>query len=119
MRADPSLAEAKDRVDTLAARGRYLEALRALEALEDRAEADWVGEKRRGLGGRYCEERRAAAASSYASARKAAADSVRIRFLRQSLGALDSCLFHFPDASVAGKVRRNREVVEKELRSRP
>ncbi len=115
---DSILKESKDRVDTLSLHGHYLEALRVLESVEGDADAGWIKDRRRKLGDRYCEERRAAAAASYSAARKAADDSTRVRSLRQSLGALDSCLFHFPDASVASKVRRNREVVEKELRPR-
>ncbi len=112
---DSVLLDAKNRVDTLASHGSYLEALRVLESVSDQAGADWVKQRRQTLGDRYCEERRAAAASSYAAARKAADDSARVRGLRQSVAALDSCLFNFPDAPVAAKVRRNRDMVEKEL----
>jgi hypothetical protein len=113
---DSSLKAAKDRVDTLILHGHYLEALRAVESIEDNAGADWVKDHRQRLGDRYCEERRMAAATTYAAARKTTNDSTRIPLLRQSLGALDSCLFHFPDASVSAKVRRNKEMVEKELK---
>jgi hypothetical protein len=68
------------------------------------------------LGSRYCEERRTAAAASFSAARKAQNDAARVGSLRQSLQALDSCLFHFPDSPVSAKVRRNREIVEKELK---
>jgi hypothetical protein len=114
---DPAAAqEEKNRVDTLALRGEYLAAARILETLEGRAESGWIQDARKRLGSRYCEERRTAAAASFSAARKAQNDAARVGSLRQSLQALDSCLFHFPDSPVSAKVRRNREIVEKELK---
>lgn len=113
--SDSSLKETKDRVDSLSSRGYYLEALRVLETVEDQADADWIRDRRQNMGKRYCEDRRNAAALAFISARKTSSDSARVRYLRQSLSALDSCLFQFPDAPVAPKVRRNRALVNKEL----
>ncbi len=111
-----SLKETSDRIDSLSSKGNYLEALRVLETVEDQAGANWVLERRQSLGNRYCEDRRNVAAASFITARKSNVDSTRVRYLRQSLSQLDSCLFQFPDAKIADKVRRNRALVEKELR---
>ncbi len=114
--ADSSVKETESRIDSLATKGRYVEALRVLETVEDQADPNWLRDRRQNLGNRYCEDRRNVAAAAFVEARKTTTSSARVLYLRQSLSALDSCLFQFPDASMAAKVRRNRALVEKELR---
>ncbi len=115
-RDDSLVAKDKARVDTLSIQGHYLEALRVLDLMEDEKNSSWVQEHRRQLGERYCDERRAKAAAAFSAAKKTKQDSTRIQLLHQSLQDLDSCLLNFPDNPVSAKVRRNREIVEKELK---
>ena len=110
-----TLDQSKNRVDTLISHGHYLEALRRLETIEDKAGTDWTKGRRKNLGDRYCEERRSAAAGAFATARRTKTNSLRLQYLKQSKAELDSCLYEFPDAAVSEKARRNRELVEKEL----
>lgn len=111
-----SLRETEYRIDSLISKGSYLEALRVLETVEDQASPKWLREHRQNLGNRFCEERRNNAALAFIAARRTKVDSVRIRYLTQTLASLDSCLFQFPDAPVSEKVRKNRALVDKELR---
>ena len=112
---DTSIQQSKNRVDSLVSQGRYLEAMRATEVIEDKTDVEWVKNRRQNIGNRYCEDRRSLAVNSFVAARKAKRDSLHDQYLRQSLADLDSCLFEFPDAPVSEKVRRNRALVEKEL----
>jgi hypothetical protein len=66
---------------------------------------------------RFCEERRAEAADTFASAR-AATGEARAALLRRSLAALDECLARYPGTPAAEKARGNRDRVEKELKPR-
>jgi hypothetical protein len=102
-------------VDTLIAQGKYLAALRAMEGTPG-ADPQWAKERRARIGDRYCEEKRKAAANGFMSYKKAGNDRDRGLHLRRTAADLDSCLFHFPDISVSQKVRRNREMVEGELK---
>jgi hypothetical protein len=114
----PASAEALQgmaQVDTLIAQGRYLAALRAMEGTQG-ADPRWAKERKARIGDRYCEEKRKAAANGFMSFKKAANDRDRGLHLRRTAADLDSCLFYFPDLSVSQKVRRNREMVEGELR---
>ncbi len=111
-----SLRETEYRIDSLISKGSYIEALRVLETVEDQASPKWLREHRQNLGNRFCEERRNNAALAFIAARRTKVDSVRVRYLTQTLASLDSCLFQFPDAPVSEKVRKNRALVEKELR---
>lgn len=103
------------RVDTLVARGQYLAALRAMDGLPG-ADPQWARERKIRIGDRYCEEKRKSAADGFMSYKKAGNDRDRGLHLRRTAADLDSCLFHFPDLPVSQKVRRNREMVEGELR---
>jgi hypothetical protein len=64
---------------------------------------------------RYCAERRAQAARSYADARAATEPSLRKRYLARSLEYLDDCLNTHPDTPEAEKARQNRARVQQEL----
>lgn len=108
-------AEALGRVDTLIAQGKYLPALRALESASA-IDGGSAKERRIRIGDRYCEEKRKAAATGFMQFKKAQSDAQRALHLRRTAGDLDSCLFYFPDNGVAQKVRRNREMVEGELK---
>jgi hypothetical protein len=100
-------------VDTLTAQGKYLLALKSLERAGDQA---WVKEKKARIGDRYCEEKRRDAANSFKDFKKAAVDSLKRITLKRTAADLDSCLFYFPDLAVTPKVRRNREMVEAEMK---
>jgi hypothetical protein len=114
--SDSSAMGLQMQVDSLVLQGRYLEASRALEHLEGNSSGEWVKGRKETMGSRFCEEKRKAAAKSFSQSRKAGDAPTREALLRRTLVELDSCLFHFPSASVAPKVRRNREIVEKELK---
>jgi hypothetical protein len=66
---------------------------------------------------RYCEERRAEAAETFAAAR-AATGETRAALLRRSLVALDDCLERYPGSKGAQKARGNRDKVQKELQAK-
>jgi hypothetical protein len=100
-------------VDTLTAQGKYLLALKSLERAGDQA---WVKQKKAAIGDRFCEEKRRDAANSFKDFKKAPTDSLRRVSLKRTASDLDSCLFYFPDISVTQKVRRNREMVEGEMK---
>ncbi len=114
--SDSGVSALKQQVDTLVLQGRYLDAAAALNRLEGQASSEWVKERRETAGSRFCEEKRKTAAKSFAQSRRAGDAPTRDALLRRTLVELDSCLFHFPDASVAPKVRRNRDIVEKDLK---
>lgn len=101
------------KVDSLIAQGKYLPALRALDGSDA---APWARERKTLIGDRYCEEKRKAAAVGFKDFKKAGTDAERGAHLRRTAADLDSCLFYFPDHPVAQKVRRNREMVEAELK---
>ena len=65
---------------------------------------------------RYCADRRADAARSFADARNATDASARERLLNRSLESLDACITRFPDAAEATKARQNRARVAGELK---
>lgn len=100
--------------DSLASKGKYVAALKALEKAGP--EQSWAKEKKSALGERFCEEKRRSAANSFKDFKKAAADSVKRTHLKRTASDLDSCLFYFPDLTVSQKVRKNREMVESELK---
>ncbi|HKP96143.1 MAG TPA: hypothetical protein VJ385_10330 [Fibrobacteria bacterium] len=104
------LAEA----DSLSAKGKYVTALKTLE----RAGSDqpWVKEKKAQIGNRFCEEKRRSAANSFKDFKKASADADKRMHLKRTAADLDSCLFYFPELAVSQKVRKNREMVEGELK---
>lgn len=66
---------------------------------------------------RYCEERRAEAAETFAAAR-AATGETRAALLRRSLVALDDCIERYPGSKGAEKARGNRDKVQKELQAK-
>jgi hypothetical protein len=103
-------------IDSLIGAGKYVQALRGLEALDANSHADFIRERRMRAGERFCDDRRRSAAESYKKARSAASEALKSQLLRQTAADLDSCLFYFPETSVGAKVRRNREMVEDELK---
>lgn len=109
----PEAAEAMGKVDTLIAQGKYLAALRAMDGSDAAA---WAKERKALIGDRYCEDKRKAAAAGFKDFKKAGSEAERGLHLRRTAADLDSCLFYFPDNPVAQKVRRNREMVEGELK---
>jgi hypothetical protein len=111
--AAPADSAAAALVDTLTAQGKYLLALKAIERAGNQP---WAKEKKARVGDRFCEEKRRDAAGSFKDFKKAPTDSLRRISLKRTAGDLDSCLFYFPDISVAEKVRRNREMVEGEMK---
>ncbi len=100
--------------DSLAAKGKYIAALKSLERTG--ADQSWVKEKKNQIGDRFCEDKRRTAASSFKDFKKASADADKRLYLKRTAADLDSCLFYFPELSVSQKVRKNREMVESELK---
>ncbi|MEO6097979.1 MAG: hypothetical protein ABIW76_20885 [Fibrobacteria bacterium] len=101
--------------DSLAAKGKYVAALKALEKAG--AEQSWVKDKKTAIGDRFCEEKRRTAANSFKDFKKASAEADKRALLKRTASELDSCLFYFPELSVAQKVRKNRDMVETELKN--
>ncbi len=99
--------------DTLASQGKYLAALKILDSAGDQA---WVKDKKNQIGDRFCEEKRKAAANTFKDFKKATVDSARRTLLKKTASELDSCLFYFPDVSVSPKVRKNRDMVDGEMK---
>lgn len=99
--------------DTLMMQGKYVAALKSLDKYSDQA---WVKDKKNQIGERFCEEKRRGASNSFKDFKKAASDSLKRIHLKRTTAELDSCLFYFPDLVVAQKVRKNRELVEAELK---
>ena len=100
--------------DSLASKGKYVAALKALE--RGGPEQSWVKEKKGRIGDRFCEEKRRNAANAFKDFKKAANDQAKKSLLGRTAAELDSCLFYFPDSPVSAKVRKNREMVEGELK---
>jgi hypothetical protein len=109
----PEAAAIGAQADTLASQGKYIAALKSLDKAGEQA---WVKDKKAQIGDRFCEEKRRSAANSFKDFKKAAADSVKRAYLKRTASDLDSCLFYFPDLSVTQKVRKNREMVETEMK---
>lgn len=65
---------------------------------------------------RFCAERRADAAQSFALARAAADTGAREGHLRHSLKLLDECIARYPGSPEAAKAAQNRDRVEQELK---
>ncbi len=107
------------KIDSLIGAGKYIPALHALEALDAAANAEFIRDRRQKSGERFCDDRRRTAADSYKRARSASVDSVKGQLLRKTAAELDSCLFYFPETSVGAKVKRNREMIEAELKKLP
>ena len=100
--------------DSLAAKGKYVAALKALE--RGGPEHAWVKDKKVQIGDRFCEEKRRTAANAFKDFKKSSSDAAKKSFLAKTESELDSCLFYFPELSISGKVRKNREMVEAELK---
>jgi hypothetical protein len=100
--------------DSLAAKGKYVAALKALE--RGGPEHAWVKDKKVQIGDRFCEEKRRTAANAFKDFKKAGSDAAKKNLLAKTESELDSCLFYFPELSISGKVRKNREMVEAELK---
>lgn len=113
--ASPEAVQGMAQVDTLIAQGKYLAALRSLDNTPA-ADPQWAKERKGLIGDRYCDDKRKSAASGFKDFKKAANDRDRGLHLKRTASDLDSCLFYFPDNSVSQKVRRNREMVEAELK---
>jgi hypothetical protein len=111
----PETASDMGKVDTLILQGKYLPALRGLEGLAG-ADPVWIKDRRGKIVDRYCEDKRKSAANGFKDYKKAKNDAERAGHLRRTASDLDSCLFYFPDNPVALKVRRNREMVETEMK---
>lgn len=100
--------------DSLAAKGKYVAALKALE--RGGPEHAWVKDKKVQIGDRFCEEKRRTAANAFKDFKKSTSDAAKKSLLAKTASELDSCLFYFPELSISGKVRRNREMVEGEMK---
>lgn len=100
--------------DSLAGKGKYVAALKALE--RGGPEQSWVKDKKAQIGDRFCEEKRRTAANAFKDFKKAGSDAAKKTLLSRTASELDSCLFYFPELPVTGKVRKNREMVETELK---
>ena len=112
--AGTEAAAISSEADTLAAKGKYVAALKVLERAG--AEQSWVKDRKAKIGERFCEEKRRSAANSFKDFKKAAADNDKKFHLKRTASDLDSCLFYFPELSVSQKVRKNREMVEAEMK---
>jgi hypothetical protein len=106
----------KSKIDSLIGAGRYIQALRSIENLDVAKDGDFVREKRSKAGERFCDEKRRVASETFKRARAATADTIKIQQLNRTAAELDSCLFYFPETSVGAKVKRNRELVDIELK---
>jgi hypothetical protein len=103
-------------IDSLIAAGQYVLALRALEGIDPQTRSGFIKDRRSKAGERFCDERRKNAADLYKKARTANNDGMKEKLLRTTQAELDSCLFYFPETSVSAKVRRNRDMVDAELK---
>jgi len=113
--ASPANAE-KSKVDSLIVAGKYVQALRALELIDVAESGDFVRERRQKAGERFCDEKRRVASETCKRARAATIDTLKVQQLKRTASELDSCLFYFPETSVGAKVKRNREMVDVELK---
>ncbi|GEM_PF-1659854 len=109
----PEAAAVAAEADTLTSQGKYVAALKSLDKAGDQP---WVKEKKNRIGDRFCEDKRRSAANSFKDFKKASDDSMKRILLKRTASDLDSCLFYFPELSVSQKVRKNREMVETELK---
>lgn len=100
--------------DSLAAKGKYVAALKTLE--RGGPEQSWVKDKKAQIGERFCEDKRRSAANSFKDFKKAGNEAVKRDLLKRTASDLDSCLFYFPELPVSQKVRKNREMVEGEMK---
>jgi len=100
--------------DSLAAKGKYVSALKALE--RGGTGQSWVKDKKAQIGDRFCEDKRRTAANAFKDFKKASTDAAKKSLLTKTASELDSCLFYFPDLPVSARVRKNREMVEGELK---
>ncbi len=100
--------------DSLAAKGKYIAALKALE--RGGPGQPWVKEKKAQIGDRFCEDKRKAAANAFKDYKRASADAAKKTLLAKTESELDSCLFYFPELPVSAKVRKNREMVDGEMK---
>lgn len=100
--------------DSLAAKGKYIAALKSLE--RGGAGQSWVKEKKAKIGDRFCEDKRRAAANAFKDYKRASADAAKKTLLARTETELDSCLFYFPELPVSAKVRKNREMVDGEMK---
>jgi hypothetical protein len=112
--AGPDPAAITAEADSLAAKGKYVAALKALEKAGP--EQSWVKDKKTAIGDRFCEEKRRSAANAFKDFKKASAEPDKRALLKRTASELDSCLFYLPDLSAAQKVRKNRDMVEAELK---
>jgi hypothetical protein len=111
---NPESAAIAGEADSLAGKGKYVAALKALERGGN--EQSWVKDKKAQIGDRFCEDKRRSAANSFKDFKKAVSDADKRALLKRTAADLDSCLFYFPELSVSQKVRKNREMVEGELK---
>jgi hypothetical protein len=100
--------------DSLAAKGKYIAALKSLE--RGGTGQSWVKEKKAQIGDRFCEDKRRTAANAFKDYKKAGTDAAKRTLLAKTESELDSCLFYFPELPVSAKVRKNREMVDGELK---
>lgn len=100
--------------DSLAAKGKYVAALKTLE--RGGPEQSWVKDKKAQIGERFCEDKRRSAANSFKDFKKAGSEAAKKDLLKRTASDLDSCLFYFPELPVSQKVRKNREMVEGEMK---
>ncbi|MDB5103307.1 MAG: hypothetical protein JWP91_996 [Fibrobacteres bacterium] len=110
----PDAAAIAAEADSLASKGKYVAALKSLE--KGGPEQSWVKDKKAAIGDRFCEDKRRSAANSFKDFKKAAAEADKRNLLKRTAADLDSCLFYFPELPVSQKVRKNREMVEGELK---
>jgi len=100
--------------DSLAAKGKYIAALKSLE--RGGTGQSWVKDKKAQIGDRFCEDKRRTAANAFKDYKKAGTDAVKKTLLAKTESELDSCLFYFPELPVSAKVRKNREMVDGEMK---
>ncbi len=102
--------------DSLMAAGKYILALKALDQLDSKKDPAVYQEKKIQIGEHFCEEKRHDAAASFSNYKKSANEDLKSKYLKAAAQHLDSCLFSFGDLTVSQKVRKNREMVEAEIR---
>lgn len=109
-----SIAALRDALDSLYARGQYLEGYRLLQSAGARfpnLEKDWALK----LGERYCEEKRSGAADLYRRYRQGKGDKGNTALLREAENLLDQCIHNFPFTESARKAERNQASLKREL----
>jgi hypothetical protein len=100
--------------DSLAAKGKYIAALKSLE--RGGTGQSWVKDKKAQIGDRFCEDKRRTAANAFKDYKKAGSDAAKKNLLAKTASELDSCLFYFPELPISAKVRKNREMVDGEMK---